>query len=143
MQIDQLRFFRDEVEKQAEDERVPRALRNPLLMAAGMGTGLALGYGATKYPRAVGIPVGLGLAGLVGHQMITNPSSRPWSSEGKALRQKIKGQGSRERRDPRLYSNLRGMATLESPERRVEAHEGLSKGDGTILGAMSRGFGRK
>lgn len=48
-----------------------------------------------------------------------------------------------ETRDPRLYSNLRGMATLETRKERVAAHKRLSKGDGTILGAMSKGFRRK
>ena len=47
-----------------------------------------------------------------------------------------------ERRDPRLYSNLRGMVRGESPAQRVAAHRGLAKSDGTILGAMRNGFGR-
>lgn len=58
---------------------------------------------------------------------------------GKKGRKRMGG----ETRDPRLYSNLRGMATLETRKERVAAHKRLSKGDGTILGAMSKGFRRK
>lgn len=45
-----------------------------------------------------------------------------------------------ERRDPRLWSNLKGMLTGKSREERVAAHKHLGKGDGTILGAMREGF---
>lgn len=45
-------------------------------------------------------------------------------------------------RDPRLYSNLRGMATGESKEDRVKAHKDLGEG-GTVVSAMKQGFGRK
>lgn len=48
----------------------------------------------------------------------------------------------KEIRDPRLYSNLRGMATFESRKKRVAAHKKLGKG-GTIASAMKQGFGRK
>ena len=49
-----------------------------------------------------------------------------------------------ELKDPRLYSNLRGMATLESREDRVAAHKGLSKNkDGGVLSAMHKGFTRQ
>jgi len=46
-------------------------------------------------------------------------------------------------RDPRLYSNLRGAVSLEDRDERVRAHRHLGKGDGSVLGAMATGFGRK
>ena len=46
-------------------------------------------------------------------------------------------------RDPRLYSNLRGMATLESKKKRIKAHEDLGKGKGTIASAIATGLLRK
>ncbi len=47
------------------------------------------------------------------------------------------------RRDPRTYSNLRGMATLESRDKRVGAHKGLDrKKDHTILSAAKEGLTR-
>lgn len=55
---------------------------------------------------------------------------------------KARAQMRRERRDPRLYSNLRGMVTLESRKKRIAAHRNLGKGDGTVLTAMKQGFGR-
>lgn len=55
----------------------------------------------------------------------------------------IKRQIGEEIRDPRLYSNLRGAVSLEDRDERVRAHRHLGKGDGSILGAMSTGFGRK
>lgn len=48
-----------------------------------------------------------------------------------------------ELRDPRLYSNLRGMATFESKKKRIKAYKNLGKGEGTVLSAMSTGFKRK
>jgi len=45
-------------------------------------------------------------------------------------------------RDPRMYSNLRGMVTGESREERVKAHKGLRKAD-SILSAMRSGFSRE
>jgi hypothetical protein len=45
-----------------------------------------------------------------------------------------------ELRDPRLYSNVRGMLTLESRKRRVRAHKKLKKGKHSILGAARAGF---
>ena len=58
---------------------------------------------------------------------------------GKKNRQQLH----KEVRDPRLYSNLRGGVTFESPKERVKARKGLGKGDGTVLSAMRTGFGRK
>ena len=141
MNIDQLHFFRDEIEKQAEDRWYHR---NPLLVTAplAVGGGAALGYAAATKPRTVGVPLAAALTGAVGHQMYKNPSLRPWSAEGKAAKRARNVQISKEKRDPRLYSNLRGMATFESPEERVAAHKLLGKGDGTILGAMKEGFTR-
>lgn len=49
----------------------------------------------------------------------------------------------KELHDPRLYSNLRGMATLESPEERVQAHKQLSTDDHTVLEAMRAGITRE
>jgi hypothetical protein len=49
----------------------------------------------------------------------------------------------REVRDPRLYSNLRGMGTLESGKERVAAHKKLKRGKHhTVLSAMKEGFTR-
>lgn len=45
--------------------------------------------------------------------------------------------------DPRLYSNLRGMASLESAKERVAAHKKLDKGGDSIIDAMHSGFMRK
>lgn len=46
--------------------------------------------------------------------------------------------------DPRLYSNLRGMATLESADERVAAHKKLRKGETrTVREAMGAGFKRE
>jgi hypothetical protein len=56
--------------------------------------------------------------------------------------EKVGGEMGKEVRDPRLYSNLRGMATLESREDRVAAHKGLKKGEHSVLGAMKEGFTR-
>ena len=58
---------------------------------------------------------------------------------GKKGRKQMAG----EVRDPRLYSNLRGMVTGESRKKRVAAHKELGKGKGTVLSAMGTGFGRK
>ena len=52
------------------------------------------------------------------------------------------GPAGKELRDPRLYSNLRGMVSFESKAERVAAHKKLRKG-GTILSAMKSGFLRK
>jgi hypothetical protein len=46
-------------------------------------------------------------------------------------------------RDPRLYSNVRGALTLEDREKRVAAHKGLKKSDGSVLSAMKAGFLRE
>jgi hypothetical protein len=47
------------------------------------------------------------------------------------------------RRDPRLYSNLRGMATLESKDKRKSVHGKLDrKTDHTILSAAKEGLTR-
>jgi len=43
--------------------------------------------------------------------------------------------------DPRLYSNLRGMISLESRKKRIAAHKNLGKG-GTISSAINQGFFR-
>lgn len=83
---------------------------------------------------------GLLAAGLLGAGAmvpITMATERMMLSEGQRKRLK------KERRDPRLYSNLRGALTFESREKRKQAHKKLSKGDGTILGAMNKGFRRK
>jgi hypothetical protein len=45
-------------------------------------------------------------------------------------------------RDPRLYSNLRGMGTLESAKDRVAAHKHLKRGKHTVMSAMHEGFTR-
>jgi len=55
---------------------------------------------------------------------------------GKQGRKQVKS----EHRDPRLYSNLKGMLTGKSREERVAAHKNLGKGDGTIIGAMKAGL---
>jgi hypothetical protein len=55
----------------------------------------------------------------------------------------VRKQIGKEVRDPRLYSNLRGMATLESRKKRVKAHKKLSKNKGGgILSAVRKGFTR-
>ena len=54
-----------------------------------------------------------------------------------------RGRMSRELRDPRLYSNLRGAMALESAKKRVAAHKGLAKGDGTIRSAVRKGLLRE
>jgi len=66
------------------------------------------------------------------------------SAAGLALAMGKKGreQVGREVRDPRLYSNIRGMVSGESAEERVKAHKKLERGDGTISGAMRRGWRR-
>jgi hypothetical protein len=49
-----------------------------------------------------------------------------------------------EARDPRLYSNLRGMLTLESAKKRVAAHKKLSPGTrDTKMEAFKEGFFRR
>lgn len=48
-----------------------------------------------------------------------------------------------ELRDPRLYSNLRGMLTMESRKERVAAHKKLRRGKHHTIGsAMREGFSR-
>ena len=59
------------------------------------------------------------------------------------LSKEDRARASKEIRDPRLYSNLRGMATLESAYKRVKAHKQLDRRkDHTVLSAMKAGFGR-
>jgi hypothetical protein len=45
-------------------------------------------------------------------------------------------------RDPRFYSNLRGMLTGESREKRVKAHKKLKRGKHTVRSAASEGWKR-
>jgi hypothetical protein len=83
---------------------------------------------AFKVNPAIAIPAIAGLAGAGGltAAIMSNKRSRK--------------QINSELRDPRLYSNLKGMLTLKSREERVAAHKKLKPGDSTILGAMKAGF---
>lgn len=59
------------------------------------------------------------------------------------LPKQTKKQIAQEFRDPRLYSNVRGAATLESRGDRVKAHKKLDqRKDHTVLSAMREGFTR-
>jgi len=95
----------------------------------GHGDGLTKQSGAGKVlvPLAGGMAAGLGTLG--GILLVSGPRGR------KRMKEEI--------HDPRLYSNLRGMATLESRDERVAAHKKLRKGQrGSILQAMKEGFSR-
>ena len=59
-----------------------------------------------------------------------------------AIGEKGRARVHREHRDPRLYSNLRGMVTGESRKERVAAHKRLGKPTGSVWDAMKMGFGR-
>ena len=49
----------------------------------------------------------------------------------------------KELKDPRLYSNLRGMLSFESAKKRVEAHKKLPPSNDSILYAIKKGLTRQ
>lgn len=103
--------------------------------------------GTQKFPRpkTVKIPGGVSTKGLV----LAGLSAGALTAGGALLMAGKKGRKrvAKEHRDPRLYSNLRGMAALEGGKKRVAAHKRLSKTrkDGkphTILSAAKSGLTR-
>ena len=86
----------------------------------------------------------LGLGGAAGAgYLISGKDHKERMETGRSVRKGV----AKEHRDPRLYSNLRGVATLEGAKKRVAAHKRLSKRrkDGsphTIGSAMKAGFTR-
>lgn len=75
--------------------------------------------------------------------MMGTAAVAPFIATYLALPKSSKERIKREIRDPRLYSNLRGMLSLEDSKERVKAHKGLKKSDGTVLGAMKSGLFRE
>jgi len=98
---------------------------------ASLGKTLARSF--AEHPVASAVGAGLG-AGTGTYLAVTR-----LAPGAKKRREQIK----KEHRDPRLWSNLKGMVTGKSREERVAAHKHLGKADGTILGAMKAGFGGK
>ena len=116
-------------EKTAEDGD-----RLPYLGAALGGTGLTsagLHYALEGKPVPAGLLVGAGVPlQVVGGMGLTMPAH-------------IRRQISKDIHDPRLYSNLRGMASLEDRKERVKAHKLLNRDkEYSILGAMREGLMR-
>ncbi len=68
------------------------------------------------------------------HRFNRSPLGQEW------VKKKIE----KKKHDPRLYSNLRGMLTLESRKKRVDAHKQLSRGLApSKWDAFKEGFFRK
>ena len=75
--------------------------------------------------------------------MLAAPAVFPFAAAYMSLPKKTKENIKEELRDPRLYSNIRGVLSLEDQNQRKKAHKGLAKSDGTILGAMKSGLLRE
>ena len=89
--------------------------------------------------QAARVPEKLIVAGLAGLTAGAATAGGVYLGVGPDGRKRIKG----ELHDPRLYSNLRGMATLESREQRKAAHGELTRGTrDSVFGAMREGFTR-
>jgi hypothetical protein len=75
------------------------------------------------------------LSGLIGTVIVTRNAVRP------VLTEETKQQIHQELRDPRLWSNIKGMVTGESPAERVAAHAKLRSTNG-VLPAIKEGLSR-
>lgn len=75
------------------------------------------------------------LSGLIGTVIVTRNAVRP------VLTEETRQQIHQELRDPRLWSNIKGMALGESPAERVAAHAKLQPTNG-VLSAIKEGLSR-
>jgi hypothetical protein len=108
----------------------------PLRMAAlsalgglGAGAGHVIGSQFGPMGQVLGPGLGVGAGTLAGLLIAVGPKGR------EQLHSEI--------HDPRLYSNLRGAASLENAKERVAAHKYLDRSkDHSVLSAMREGFTR-
>lgn len=121
-------------------------LQPPALLMKTAGLfGAALGAAGIKDTISQGVKRHKKVMGMPKIGDLTGSNIMPLSSDagGEEKVASVRKQIDSEVRDPRLYSNLRGMVTFENRERRVAAHKGLKKSDGTVRGAMRAGFLRE